>query len=41
LGVEVFLTFPLIQTRLGLYIKKNKALEYLLQKKLRRELVYR
>lgn len=39
LGVEGFLTFPLIQARLGLYIKKNKALEYLLQKKLRREFV--
>lgn len=39
LGVEGFLTIPLIQARLGLYIKKNKALEYLLQKKLRRELV--
>lgn len=39
MGVEGFLTIPLIQARLGLYIKKNKALEYLLQKKLRRELV--
>lgn len=27
LGVEGFLTIPLIQARLGLYIKKNKALE--------------